>query len=473
MGTAEYVRTHGARMKQEVRLSVGDCLDKLKTLPDACVDLLCTDPPYGLTSMDPKRAGGGKGSAGFMGKKWDKAVPPVAVWKECLRVLKPGAFAFISCAARQDCQARMIMNLEAAGFVTGFTPLYWIRGTGFPKAQNLSVAADRRAGAKREVVGNSSSPNGRTYTGPRYKEKRQTKFSVVQDQPNKTAPATEEAILLSGSYAGWQPKPSAEPILVVMRPLAQKTYLDQALDNGKGCTWLDDCRIPIVDSSGATKSQFTSVGSDPRTHSVREDTAKGRFPANVVVQDDALGAVKTKSHGGGKASFGGYFGSGASVTDEAAMSRFAGDAGSFSRYFDLDAWFVDRIGELPEDAQRVFPNLLIPKASAREKNAGLAHLPKKKKPQPNHHPTVKPVKLLSYLVVLGSRENDVVLDPYMGSGTTGMAAIGQNRAFIGCDLDPEYVEIAKQRIKFVQDFGLAAVHTAKPKSKTKPKKGLW
>lgn len=331
------------------------------------------------------------------------------------------------------------------------------------------------------MVGTSSNPNNKTggYKGERYTEKRKTRFGVVQDQPSLTLPVTEEAKRLKGAYAGFQPKPALEPILVVMKPLNQKTYLDQALQNGKGCTWLDDCRIPVSDSTYEEKCASV-VGLDSNCNGscygewsgVRDNSfsSNGRFPANVLVENDMLNdGVPRKSHGGGTASFGGTFGNGKGVSDTTSMQRFANDSGSASRYFDLDAWWEARVGALPEEVQKVFPNLLVPKASKREKNAGLEIN--------NAHPTVKPVKLMSYLVMLGSREDDIVLDPYMGSGTTGIAAIGLKRNFLGCELDPEYVEIARARIKWIRENGLEALRSP---SKTKPKKppkskptGLW
>jgi site-specific DNA-methyltransferase (adenine-specific) len=121
---------------------------------------------------------------------------------------------------------------------------------------------------------------------------------------------------------------------------------------------------------------------------------------------------------------------------------------------------------LPERIRRVFPFLPVPKAPVKEKNRGVEGKPKKRKPQmgefkdnpgrttpkssptarPNHHPTVKPQKLMQYLVTIGSRKGDVVLDPYCGSGTTGVSCMLHGRQFVGIELDPEYVEIAKDRI---------------------------
>ncbi len=135
---------------------------------------------------------------------------------------------------------------------------------------------------------------------------------------------------------------------------------------------------------------------------------QGRFPANLLVSDDAL-------------------------------SPGLGDTGSFSRYFDLDTWFEKKLNELPASVRKTFPYLLVPKASKSEKSKELDNIS-------NTHPTVKPLKLMSYLIILGSRHGDVILDPFMGSGTTCVAASQLGRRYIGIELNAEYVNIALKRL---------------------------
>ena len=148
------------------------------------------------------------------------------------------------------------------------------------------------------------------------------------------------------------------------------------------------------------------------------------------------------------------------------------DSGSFSRYFSLDSWWDEKVKKLPPEVQKVFPFLIVPKASKGEKNEGCNNLPEKiggsmkanvnevmqlggaslkgenKQIQPskNNHPTTKPIKLMSYLVTLGSRPNETVLDPFMGSGTTGVACKMLGRKFIGVEMEEEYMKIAEARI---------------------------
>jgi len=154
-----------------------------------------------------------------------------------------------------------------------------------------------------------------------------------------------------------------------------------------------------------------------------------------------------------------------------------GDSGTFSRFYDLDAWWKSQIHKLPESVQKTFPFMIVPKASKSEKNEGLGEFedklpdtndfknlpaarsnsintssgkPRNVLPSKNNHPTVKPIELMSYLITLGSREGDVVVDPFVGSGTTCIAAKLLNRKYIGIEKEEDYAIIAKARIKNVE-----------------------
>ncbi len=414
----------------------GDSLSELSKLDSDSLDLLCTDPPYGIS---------------FMGKEWDKALPDIRVWKECLRVLKPGAFAFVMSIPRSDCLSRMIISLEDAGFNVGFSPIYWAYASGFPKASNVSKMVDKRLGVERKrVTGGMGTKGGNTYANEG--------GYIAGEELDKEA-ITPQAKALDGSYGGFQPKPAVEVIIVAMKPLSEKTFVDQALKNGKGITWLDDCRIPLEHGDDI-------VAKNPHTHRMNNRAYSdiygeyqessytlpaGRFPANLIVSDDVLndGRVSKSSGGSGEATWNrelsdnvyGHY----EPTKRAGMGGY-GDSGSFSRYFDLDKWWA-----------KTFPFLIVPKASKPEKNKGLgAAVPRTKygsTPRqneaenkfPNNHPTVKPLKLMSYLITLGSREGDTILDPYSGSGTTLLSGQLLNRHAIGIDDKKNYCEIAAQR----------------------------
>ena len=211
----------------------GGCLHAMQQLDACSVDLLVTDPPYGYS---------------FMGKDWDRALPSVEIWKEVLKVLKPGAFGFVMCAPRQDVMSRMILNLENAGFRTDFTSIYWTYASGFPKAGNISKMIDKREGVEREVVGEYQMPDGRKRNWKEWlRNTDTTSYGNVPTKYNEvgrpiTAPTTPDAKKFDGAYGGFQPKPAVESILVVMKSITEKTFISQALENGKGITWMNDCR---------------------------------------------------------------------------------------------------------------------------------------------------------------------------------------------------------------------------------------
>jgi 16S rRNA G966 N2-methylase RsmD len=540
----------------ESKLINGDSLEVLKDYDENSIDLLCTDPPYGY---------------GFMGKNWDQTLPPRKIFKECLRVLKPGAFAFVMSAPRSDVQYRMVQMLDEVGFDVSFTPIYWAYATGFPKAMNISKAVDKKLGKEREVIGVSG--DGANRKNSPYNTNAGWNENDLKP-PGKldlTKPNSEQAKKLDGSYAGFQPKPAVEVVIVAMKPLEKKGYLDQALDNQKGITWLDSCRIPFAgmndeeqfdkdnvagmmnfdgkyekgegkmyeggwkkpnrdglskgnqpsrkksdtyervsafgDSSQSetkdgrnlwgkkatkkvkiTKRQprsdhnvFKQSGFKSEDNDTAEASPMGRFPANLLVQDDVLNDGKSRKTGNltpymdnrdNVNTYGEYTG-GRNV-------NHIGDEGSFSRYYDLDAWWEDRVKKLPEEVQRTFPFLIVSKASKSEKNMGLEGMEEKQRgmlhigqlgkqqgevwidrkdgkgkvkvnrrylPQKNNHPTVKPITLMSYLITLGSRKDDVVLDPFAGSGTTGIACVFSERNYILIEREKEYFKIMEARIK--------------------------
>jgi len=450
----------------------GDSVKELKNFDDNSVDLLCTDPPYGY---------------GFMGRDWDKVLPDIKIFEECFRVLKPGSMAFVMSAPRSDVQYRMAEMLEKVGFRIDYTPIYWTYATGFPKAMNIGKMIDKQKGAEREVIGKN----------PNHRESEalyELGFQGGKGDGNIVGGAvSDEAKKLDGSYAGFQPKPAVEVVIVAMKPLDKKGYLEQAEDNGKGVTWFDDCRIPFEE--GETQDYRKTTNRKPREDgtvfktsgfkSENNDTAEaspmGRFPANLLVSDDIIDDGKiTKSTGGrsgNKKGIGTYGIYGKFESDVRNEDPGFGDSGGYSRYFSLDSWFEKNIKQLPEPVQQTFPFMIVPKASKAEKNDGLDNFDTKqttgggggvgdyiddvnsasgkfgseKAPSRNIHPTVKPLTLMNYLVVLGSRKGDVVLEPFAGSGTTALACVGQGRDYIAIEREEEYYEIAKARLEKVEE----------------------
>jgi site-specific DNA-methyltransferase (adenine-specific) len=472
----------------------GDSVKELKKFDDNSIDLLCTDPPYGY---------------GFMGRDWDKVLPDIKIFEECFRVLKPGSMAFVMSAPRSDVQYRMAEMLEKVGFRIDYTPIYWTYASGFPKAMNISKMIDKQKGVKGKVVGKrkvTSSDIGQSSGW--------NKLDTDRGDYEYTKPATDEAKELDGSYAGFQPKPAVEVVIVAMKPLDKKGYLEQAQDNGKGVTWFNDCRIPFEESDtpqGGYGAMDIGIGKPGETQDYRkkkkitmpdlrdvgkkskeaigidklsygqvenaerleyEQNTDGRFPANLLVSDNIIddGKIRTaKPHGGdGKPLDTRDMGWGFK-----RMASSISDSGGYSRYYSLDAWFEKNLKSLPEPVQQTFPFMIVPKASRSEKDNGLEFMEEKKsgayvgrggsQEDPNGmfkdretksrniHPTVKPLTLMNYLVVLGSRKGDVVLEPFAGSGTTALACVSQERDYIAIEREEEYYDIAKARLEKVEE----------------------
>ena len=393
----------------------GDCLEELKKLDDNSVDLLCTDPPYGY---------------GFMGKHWDTFKEKDStksqqvgwmspgmkkdtygmkeffdpIWKECLRVLKPGALAFVMSAPRSDVQTIMAQTLRDAGFDISFTPIYWTYASGFPKAMNIGKMIDKRDGNKREVIGidKNSAPD-------------------LRDVGKKSKEAIGIDKLSYGQVQNAKRKP-------------YKSDYQKYVEKQKSFKGSETIGTTIKGNEHFLGGDIEQL--DPSENFV--DESAGRFPANMLVSDKVLD--------------------------------------DYSRYFSLDEWFSKNLKSLPEPVQQTFPFMIVPKASKAEKNDGLDNFDTKqttgggggvgdyiddvnsasgkfgseKAPSRNIHPTVKPLTLMNYLVVLGSRKGDVVLEPFAGSGTTALACVSQERDYIAIEREEEYYEIAKARLEKVE-----------------------
>ncbi len=349
-----------------MKLLHGDCLEELKKLDADSIDAIVTDPPYGLS---------------FMGKKWDHSVPSVEVWREALRVLKPGGHMLVACGTRT--QHRMVVNIEDAGFEIRDV-ITWLYGQGFPKSLDISKAIDKAAGAERSVTGiagkSGSKRNAivRDFTGGEY---------------HSTAPATDAAKKWQGF--GTALKPACEFWTLARKPLSEKNVAANVLKWGTGGLNIDGSRIEAADQvvldAAVKRMTGNSVRSGGATDNfisgsttIQPKSAQGRFPANLVLDEDA----------------------GAALDEQSGASN--------SRFF------------------------YCAKVSSRERGEG------------NKHPTVKPIKLMRYLCKLVTPPNGIVLDPFMGSGSTGVAAIQEGFQFVGIEREAEYIEIAAKRIAHVE-----------------------
>ena len=234
----------------------GDCLDRLRALPDASVDSVVTDPPYGLA---------------FMGKRWDYDVPSVEVWAECLRVLKPGGHLLAFAGTRT--QHRMAVRIEDAGFDIR-DMIAWVYGSGFPKSLDVSKAIDKAAGVERVVVGKEKNWGAATAADGK------TAYGDYAGGWSVTAPATDAA----RQWQGWGTalKPALEPITVARKPLAG-TVAANVLAHGTGGMNVDGCRIGddvTVTARNGNSGAHGRYGKDDRIFT--RENPPSRWPANFI-----------------------------------------------------------------------------------------------------------------------------------------------------------------------------------------------
>jgi len=373
--------------KKKIQLIQGNSEEELYKIGD--VDTIITDPPYGLS---------------FMGKKWDYDVPSVHFWKVALAATKSGATALVFAGSRTS--HRMACNMEDAGWILKDT-IMWLYGSGFPKATDISKQLDK--GHEREVVEERTfgGRKGDTPTAGASNGGEQGGYNL-KDNRDITEPTTPEAKL----WNGWKShglKPAYEPIIVAMKP-NDGTYANNALKHGVAGLNIDGGRIGTeeIHLTGGGGGQGTGWG---KKEAINE-TRVGRFPANIILDEEA--------------------------------------------------------GEMLGEPARFF---YCAKASKKERNAGCEGLPMKaggsnakgytadvakgldrNRETTNFHPTVKPLALMEYLVKLtATPTGGTVLDPFMGSGTTGLACKNQGRDFIGIEREEEYINIAKARLNVIQD----------------------
>lgn len=395
----------------ETWLMQGDCVEMMKKIPSGSIDAVVTDPPYGLS---------------FMGKKWDYDVPSVEVWAECLRVLKPGGHLLAFAGTRT--QHRMAVRIEDAGFEIR-DMIAWVYGSGFPKNHDVSKAIDKAAGVEREVVGVKPGHEGfahRVTSGHMQTDEDLGvhRFSMnVEAQARYhalTAPATDAA----RQWQGWGTalKPALEPITVARKPLAG-TVAENVQQFGTGALNIDGCRVATGEVITATRNvALGSSGSGvfgaanvPGTYAQHD---AGRFPANLI-------------HDGSPEVLAGF--------PDTAMSKRTERPTEDYRPNGKNAVYGSGMGggahagfdDTTRSAARFF---YCAKASKSDRGDG------------NNHPTVKPTDLMRYLCRLVTPPGGAVLDPFMGSGSTGKAAILEGFNFVGIERDAEYMAIARARI---------------------------
>ena len=511
-------------MQKPYTIHNGNSLEVLKGLEENSIDSIVTDPPYEL---------------GFMNKKWDSTgiAYNVELWKECLRVLKPGGHLLAFSGSRT--YHRMAVAIEDAGFEIR-DQIMWVYGSGFPKSLDISKAIDKRGGAaigwfgqwlkkwredngitQNQIAELFLSKNGRLTgcvanwenglnlpTAEQFNLMRNTfnfPFESIEEAEREvlgkhtkarsttgasalptiggetiyktweiTAPSTEEA----KEWEGWGTaiKPAHEPICLARKPLIG-TVAENVLEWGTGGINIGGCRVGTEDNlnGGAYAKEgnrkesqsLNSSGMNAPGKTVGHDFIQpsGRFPANFIHDgsDEVVDLFPESTSKGGQLSIGAFrngdvYGKGKDVRESGDPGY--GDSGSAARFFYCaKASKKDRDEGLDDFEDKDGGHYAQDEWS--RKNMG--NTPDSvRQPRKNNHPTVKPTDLMQYLCRLITPPNGLIIDPFMGSGSTGKAAMYEGFRFIGIDLDPEYCKIAEARIEF-------ALNKSNVKEEKKPK----
>lgn len=385
----------------------GDMRSILADMPASSVDACVTDPPYELD---------------FMGQKWDASGVSFQpkTWRAVYRVLKPGGYLLAFGGTRT--YHRIAVAIEDAGFELRDT-LSWMHGQGFPKSMDASLAIDKAARTGNRPDRKVADPGNNAVFSP-------TVGVIDKGTPNHP---------LAKRYDGFGTalKPAFEPVIMARKPFPG-TVAQNLARFGTGALNIDACRIPTeddLDYRPAVVETYEHLPdgwarpwmSDPESLSRRQaalDRAAekgntlGRFPANVVLSCECDGQHQPDCP----------------VTMLGPQARFFYHAkpSAAERNRGLDGW--------EKKANRIN----APRKSEAEKFSTL---------KANHHPTVKPIKLMEWLVKLVTPPNGTVLDPFTGSGTTGIAAVINGFSFIGCEQSRQFHDIAVARIAYAANHG--------------------
>lgn len=335
------------------QLILGACEEVLKEVPNNSIDAVVADPPYGMK---------------FMNKKWDYNIPSVEIWKEVLRVLKPGGYllSFGGCRTYH----RMVCNIEDAGFEIR-DQIQWIFGNGFPKSLAIGRSIDKMFGEDK-------------------------------------------------GWNGWGTalKPAYEPIVLARKSISEKTIVKNVLRWGTGGLNIDECRVPGPEphhNYGRTSGEKSFVGKGP----VSITPKKGRFPSNII-------------HDGSEEVIDLFEMFGKNKGQQADVKGTEPSGKTLNCYGKYKTHSTCKKRDAGGSAARFY---YCAKASPKERGKG------------NKHPTVKPIALLKYLIKLITPKGGVVLDPFIGSGSTALAAVELGFDWIGIDVDEESYAIALKRLK--------------------------
>ena len=387
-----------------IDLRNGDCIEQMRQLPPNSVDSIVTDPPYEL---------------GFMGKSWDSTgiAYSVKMWDEALRVLKPGGHLLAFSGSRT--YHRMAVAIEDAGFEIR-DQIMWVYGSGFPKSLDVEKAINKTAGVKYKA---------QPASGVGFMNSTDDGYNTTLNQLVQVGESTDKA----KQWEGWGTalKPAHEPIVLARKPLIG-TVATNVIIHGTGALNIDGSRV------GSSAEDFIklSKGVDAirKRGGVMENSWKnssdlsnanpanelGRWPANFI-------------HDG--------------LDEDWARFFYCAKSSKKDRNEGLDDFAGKEVGTKGNGLARTC-------ASCGASTLQGCECPDRTYVNPtraNHHPTVKPTELMRYLVRMITPPNGIVLDPFMGSGSTGKAAVLERFSFIGIDQSADYIEIATARIKHAQE----------------------
>ena len=379
------------------KVITGNNIDILKTYPDNHFDSIVTDPPYGIE---------------FLGKDWDTNTGAIETWQECLRVLKPGGYILAFSAART--YHHLATNIESVGFEIR-DQIMWIYGSGFPKAQDVGKAIQRRQGVAEYEEFVDTTKNAGFGMTDHARVRAGVEWSTKETQVGKVKCTSPEA----QQWAGWKTalKPAHEPIVMARKPF-KGSCVDNVLEHGVGALNIDATRIgdEVVKTVVKRNEENTRwyghrANNESLPRPVDEIENQGRFPSNVIGE----------------------------ISDDYQKYFYCPKVSRAERHTGFDALsHIPTIGNNNGNPMAQLPG---------DKNSKLKKVINQSKALGNNHPTVKPVDLMRYLITLVTPPGGHVLDPFNGSGSTGMAAVELGYEYTGCELDPAYADIARKRIE--------------------------
>lgn len=473
------------------------------------VDAIVTDPPYGLEFMgkewdgpkawrddanrrDKKReremeTGYSKKIYGSVDEKSPafynlspKHLRDYQSWTttwatQALRVLKPGGSML--CFGGTRTFHRLTCGVEDAGFIIKDC-LMWLYGSGFPKAQSLDKMIDKRLGCEREVRGLYTDPDGCTRTN-------RTEGIWSSENPGSreiTLPATDLARHWDGYKIGGI-KPAWEPIIWAVKP-PEGAWIDNVLKYGIGAVNVEECRVGVGSDDDYGRNPNRSDGSlNTWGHAKKGDTkfrrviyedgwtaSKGRFPANLILSHSPscvqVGVKRVKgSYLDHDCTDGNLYGHYETARKKGyadpdgleTVENWSCDPDCPVRLLDEQSGGIHGAGHVRDAIRDCEPTGLfgMPGDGQRYGDTGGASRffytsKATDRDSYNDHPTLKPTDIIEWLVRLVTRPGQLVLDPFAGSGTTGVAAVHSGRDYILIDQDEHYCEIAERRLSEVQ-----------------------